>query len=101
MRRPIWGYSVCTEKFHKNVIKKIKITPNTPKNDSGLIQLIMMGESIRQIWVKDSHKKKQLKTLFRQVDVKVDLSFSRCINKKVIARHINCKVHVNTLIHIS
>ena len=24
----------------------------TPKNESGLIQLIMMGESIRQIWVK-------------------------------------------------
>ena len=31
--------------------KKIKITPNTPKNESGLLQLIMMGESIRQIWV--------------------------------------------------
>ena len=29
--------------------KKIKITPNTPKNESELIQLIMMGESIRQI----------------------------------------------------
>ena len=35
----------------KNEIKRIKITPNTPKNESGLIQLIMMGESIRQIWV--------------------------------------------------
>ena len=33
----------------KNVIK---ITPYTPKNKSGLIQLIMMGESIRQRWVK-------------------------------------------------
>ena len=32
--------------------KKIKITPNTPKNESGLTQLIMMGECIRQIWVK-------------------------------------------------
>ena len=30
----------------------MKITPNTHKNQSGLIQLIMMGESIRQIWVK-------------------------------------------------
>ena len=36
----------------KNEIK-IKITPNTPKNESGLIQLMMMGESIRQIWVKE------------------------------------------------
>ena len=31
--------------------KKIKITSNTPKNESGLTQLIMMEESIRQIWV--------------------------------------------------
>ena len=31
--------------------QKIKIAPNTPTNESGLIQLIMMGESIRQIWV--------------------------------------------------
>ena len=28
-----------------------KITPAAPKNESGLVQLIMMGESIRQIWV--------------------------------------------------
>ena len=35
----------------KNEIK-IKITPNNPKNESGLIRLIMAGESIRQIWVK-------------------------------------------------
>ena len=26
--------------------------PNTPKNENGFIQLIMMGEFIRQIWVK-------------------------------------------------
>ena len=25
--------------------------PNTPKNESGLFQWIMMGQSIRQIWV--------------------------------------------------
>ena len=30
----------------------MKNTPNTPKNENGLIQMIMMGESIRQIWVK-------------------------------------------------
>ena len=30
----------------------MKITPGVPNNESGLIQLIMMGESIRQIWVK-------------------------------------------------
>ena len=35
----------------RNEIKKI--TPNTPKNESGLAQLKMMGESIRQIWVKN------------------------------------------------
>ena len=38
--------------FIENQIKIIKITPNTPKNESGLIRLIMIGESIRQIWVK-------------------------------------------------
>ena len=35
--------------MEKSDKKKIKITT---KNESGLIQLIMMGESIRQIWVK-------------------------------------------------
>ena len=30
--------------FIKN---EIKITPNTPKNESGLTQMIMMGKSIR------------------------------------------------------
>ena len=29
----------------------MKVIPNTHKNESGLIQLIMMGESIRQIWI--------------------------------------------------
>ena len=38
----------------KNEITKIKITHNTPKIESGLIRLIMMGESIRQIWVKQT-----------------------------------------------
>ena len=31
---------------------KKKITPNTPKNESGLTQLTIMGNSIRQICVK-------------------------------------------------
>ena len=35
--------------FIENEMKKI--TPKTPTNESGLPQLIMMGESIRQIWV--------------------------------------------------
>ena len=40
--------------FIKIEIKKIKIkiTPNTPKNESGLTELVMIGEFIRQIWVK-------------------------------------------------
>ena len=36
--------------FTKNEVKT-KITLNTPKNESGLIRRIMMGESIRQIRV--------------------------------------------------
>ena len=31
--------------------KKIKFTPNTPENESGLTQMIMEGEFNRQIWV--------------------------------------------------
>ena len=34
----------------KNEIK-IQITLNTPRNENGLIQLIMMGKSTPQIWV--------------------------------------------------
>ena len=30
---------------------KNQSTPDAPKNESGLIQMIMMGKSIRQIWV--------------------------------------------------
>ena len=36
----------------KNEIKKNKITPDTPQNESRLAQLIKLGKSIRQIWVK-------------------------------------------------
>ena len=32
----------------------MKITPDAPKNVSGLTQMIIMGKSIRQIWVKCS-----------------------------------------------
>ena len=30
---------------------EIKIKKKTPKNESGLTQMIMMGKSIRQIWL--------------------------------------------------
>ena len=48
----------------KNESKNKKITPNTPKNESGLTQLIMLGESIHQIWVKVSRPDK----LFHQTE---------------------------------
>ena len=35
----------------KNEIKKINITSNIPKNESGLTQLLTIGEAIHQIWV--------------------------------------------------
>ena len=41
--------AICPSNFFK--VGGIKITYNTAKNESGLTQLIMMGESIRQIWV--------------------------------------------------
>ena len=39
---------------YRNFIEKLnfKITPAAPKNESGLAQIIMMGESIRHLWVK-------------------------------------------------
>ena len=46
-------FCLLNKNSSKNGIK-LKISPNTPKNESGLIQLIMMGETIRQIWVKDT-----------------------------------------------
>ena len=39
--------------FIENEIKMI-ITPDDPKNEYGLIQMIRMGNSIRLIWVKDN-----------------------------------------------
>ena len=27
------------------------MTPDAPKNESGLVLMVLMGESIRQIWV--------------------------------------------------
>ena len=33
----------------------MKILPEARKNESGLTQMIMMGESVRQIWVKLKH----------------------------------------------
>ena len=38
--------------FAQRNFMKIKITPNTPKNESEPIQLIMMGDTIHQLWVK-------------------------------------------------
>ena len=38
--------------FIEKLNKILKITPDASKNESGLTQMIMMGKSIRQIWVK-------------------------------------------------
>ena len=47
---PSWAILFAWRNSSKNEIKD-EITPNTPKNESGLVQLIMMGKSIYQIWV--------------------------------------------------
>ena len=46
------GYSVFLEDFYQKFVWKLKITPVAPRNISGLIQMIMVGKSIRQKWVK-------------------------------------------------
>ena len=33
--------------------KEIKITPDAPKNENELTQMIMMGKSIHSIWIKN------------------------------------------------
>ena len=52
-RRPIWGYSVYYFDFHRKFKRKKtnKKTPDAPKNESGLIQMITMGKTIRHKWV--------------------------------------------------
>ena len=47
----------------------MKITPDVPKNESGLAQMIKMGKFIRQIWVK---------VPFTTV---VNLNLSKCKNR--------------------
>ena len=42
---------------------EIKIAPNTPKNESGLTQMIMIGKSNRQIWVNLSYSRYGLNVL--------------------------------------
>ena len=53
-RRPIWDYSVCLHDFHRKVKQKLKTTPNVPKSESGLIQMIGMGHSTRHKRVKST-----------------------------------------------
>ena len=52
MQHLMWGYSV----FLKNLIEKCTITFDAPKNENGLIQMIMMGKSIHHKYVKTCHK---------------------------------------------
>ena len=66
--------------------KKIKITPNTPKNESGLTQLIMMGKSIRQIRVNLGHDITSLNT-----GSALELIFFFFTKKLFICAH-NCKL---------
>ena len=43
------GYSVCLEKIYRKSELSFKITPDSPKNESGLIQMITVGKSIRHM----------------------------------------------------
>ena len=44
-------FCLLRENLSKKVNKKSKITPDVPKTESGLTQMITMRKSIRQIWV--------------------------------------------------
>ena len=44
-------YTVCFQEFLFEMKLKWKSTPDTPKIRNGLVQLIRMEKSIRQIWV--------------------------------------------------
>ena len=47
----------CLENFHRKIELNLKISPDAPKNESGLTQMITMGKSImiRFILVKHIH----------------------------------------------
>ena len=49
---PSGAFLFAWRNFIEKMRLKLKITSNTPKNESGLSRFIMMGKSIRQIWVK-------------------------------------------------
>ena len=52
---PSGAFLFAQRNFIEKRDKKIKITPYIPKNESGLTQFIMIGKSIRQIWVNVNH----------------------------------------------
>ena len=53
-RRGVWSGSTlfANGNFYKKYYKNEKSTPDVPYMKNGLVQLIKMGKSIRQMWVK-------------------------------------------------
>ena len=47
----LWLFCLLNENSSKDEINNNKNIRNTPNNKSGLLQMIMMEKSIRQIWV--------------------------------------------------
>ena len=52
LRRLIRVFTVCLQEFLSKYDRNEKSTSDTPEMKNGLVQLIRMGKSIRQIWVK-------------------------------------------------
>ena len=46
------GLFCLLREFSSKIKQNLKITTDAPKNESGLTQMIVMGKSISQIWVK-------------------------------------------------
>ena len=63
-------FCLLTQISSKNEIemKKKTHTPDSPKNESGLIQMIRMGKSIRHKWVNRLAKRKRVSIVRRSLD---------------------------------
>ena len=73
----------------------MKITPDAPKNENGLTQMIKMGKSIRQIWVNKivSGQPFTLQLLvYNQMGLTLESGFSNYVHF-VFQCHRECAIH--------
>ena len=76
----------------------MKITPINLKNESGLTQLIRMGEFIRQIWVKELIKQTKLTLYFLLQGSNVQVQVKNGIVYEGVLKTFSPKVNTLSLV---